>query len=146
MFVFSTQLTGNRNCQWLDSNRGSMVVGATVLAAVSQKPLPIALTLYLILEWYQCLAGELKPLNPNFWISSGKIKWIFLLFCDREFFSKMSFLGRNLKAAKWTQTDVDFYSPDATGANFCYISGRAVRACRDVQGPIQQNFFCPRQP
>ena len=27
----------------------------------------------------------------------------------------------------------NFYSPDATGANFCYISGRAVRACRDVQ-------------
>ncbi len=26
-----------------------------------------------------------------------------------------------------------FFSPDATGANFCYISGRAVRACRDVQ-------------
>ena len=25
------------------------------------------------------------------------------------------------------------FSPDATGANFCYVSGRAERECRDVQ-------------
>ena len=26
-----------------------------------------------------------------------------------------------------------FPSPDATGANFCYVSGIAAKACRDVQ-------------
>ena len=30
-------------------------------------------------------------------------------------------------------TNIFCFSPDATGANFCYVSGRAVKACRDVQ-------------
>jgi hypothetical protein len=28
---------------------------------------------------------------------------------------------------------IRFYSPDSTGGNFCYVSGRAAQACRDVQ-------------
>jgi len=32
-----------------------------------------------------------------------------------------------------------FCSPDGTGANFCYVSGAAARACRDVQVGFKVN-------